>query len=109
MATYTPKTLVGPAAALTSAVSAYVSPVGTVGIIRTISAVSPVGSKTLTVSLGADAVGTRFINAQALTANVVFIVNGWWVTAANNAHAIDATSNATGTDCIASISGYEYV
>jgi hypothetical protein len=108
MATYTPKNLIGPAAALTAAVTAYVSPAATNGIVRTISAVAQTTAITLTVSLGADAAGTRIISGQALTQSVVFVLNGWWVTAVNSAHAIDATSNATGTNCICSISGYEY-
>ena len=108
MATYTPKNLIGPAAALTSAATAYVSPAATNGIIRTISANAQTTAITLTISLGADAAGTRIITGQALTQNVVFILNGWWVTAQGSAHAIDATSNATGTNCICSISGYEY-
>ena len=108
MATYTPANLIGPAAALTSAATTYVSPSSTNGIIRTISAVANTTSITLTVSLGADAAGTRIIALQPLTQAQVYVLNGWWVTAANNAHAIDATSNATGTNCIASINGYTY-
>lgn len=108
MATYVPKTLIGPAAALTSSVTAYASPAGTNGIIRTISALANTTSITLTVSLGADAAGTRFIAGQPLTQSNVYVLNGWWVTAANSSHAIDASSNATGTNCICSISGYEY-
>jgi hypothetical protein len=108
MATYTPKCLIGPAQALTSAVAAYVSPAATNGIARTINATSKTTAITLTVSFGADAAGTRLIDAQPLTSNQTYLINGWWVTAVNNAHAIDATSNATGTQCIGQISGYEY-
>lgn len=108
MATYVPKSLIGPAQALTSTPAAYVSPAATNGIIRTISAIASTTAITLTVSLGADAAGTRIITAQPLTANSVYVLNGWWVTAANSAHAIDATSNATGTQCIGHIAGYEY-
>lgn len=108
MATYVPMSLIGPAAAITSTPTAYVSPAATNGIIRTISAVASTTSITLTVSLGADAAGTRFINAQPLTQNVVYVQSGWWVTAVNSANAINATSNATGTQCIAHIAGYQY-
>lgn len=108
MATYTPKTLIGPAAALTSAPTAYVSPAATNGIARTIAATAKAGSITLTVAFGADAAGTRLIDAQPLTQNQVYVLNGWFVTAQNSAHAIDATSNATGTNCIGQIAGYEF-
>lgn len=108
MATYVPKTLIGPAAALTSSVTAYVSPASTNGIARTIQATSKTAAITFTVSFGADAAGTRLIDAQPLTTNQTYLLNGWWVTAQNSAHAIDATSTATGTNCIAQISGYEY-
>ncbi len=108
MATYVPKTLIGPAQALTSAVAAYVSPAATNGIVRTISATAKTTAITLTVSFGADAAGTRLLDAQPLTSNQIYVLNGWWVTAQNSAHAIDATSNATGTQCIGHIAGYEY-
>jgi hypothetical protein len=108
MATYVPKVLIGPAAALTSVVTAYVSPAATNGIARSIMATAKAGSLTLTVAFGADAAGTRLIDAQPLVQNVAFILNGWWMTAQNSAHAIDATSNATGSNCIAQIAGYEY-
>jgi hypothetical protein len=109
MATLTPKNLIGPAQALTSAVATYVSPAGGFGVIRSIIAVANTTAITLTVALGADAAGTRVINAQPLTANQVWTWNGWLITPTNSAHAIDATSNATGTNCIGNVSGYEYV
>ena len=109
MATYTPKNLIGPAAALTSAATTYVSPAGGFGVIRTIIATAQTTAITLTVALGADAAGTRIIAGTALTNAVPYIVNGWIITPTNSAHAIDATSNATGTNCICNISGYEYV
>lgn len=108
MATYTPKSLLGPAQALTATPAAYVSPAATNGIIRTISAVASTTAITLTIALGADAAGTRIINAQPLTSNQVYVLNGWWVTAVNSAHAVDGTSNGTGTQCIGHVAGYEY-
>lgn len=108
MATYTPKSLIGPAQALTSAAAAYVSPAATNGIARTVSATSKTAAITFTLSFGADAAGTRLWDAQPLTANQIYIANGWWVTAQNSAHAIDMTSNATGTNCIGHVAGYEY-
>lgn len=108
MATYTPKFLIGPAAPLTAVVSPYVSPAATNGIIRTISAEAKVASTTLTVALGADGVGTRIVDSRPVPQNNGFLLNGWFVTAQGNAHAIDATSNATGNNCIAHLAGYEF-
>lgn len=108
MATYTPMNLIGPAAALTATVTYYTSPAATNGIIRTISATAQTVGITFTVSLGLDAAGTRIISLQALVQSQIFVLNGWWVTAQNSANAIGASSNATGTNCIASISGYQY-
>lgn len=108
MATYTPVTLIGPAAALTATVTYYTSPASTNGIVRTISAVANTTAITFTISLGADGAGTRIISGQALTQAQVFVLNGWWVTAQNSANALGASSNATGTNCVASVSGYQY-
>jgi len=109
MATYTPKALIGPAASLTTTVTGYTSPAATNGIIRTISACANAGGHSLTVSLGADAAATRIIAAQPLTANQVYVQNGWWVTAQNTSHAIDASSDtASANVVIGSIDGYEY-
>lgn len=107
MATLTPKYLIGPAQALTSTPAAYASPASTNGIIRTILATAKTTSITLTVSLGADAAATRIIDAYPLSPSNPYVLNCWLVTAQNSAHALDATSNATGTNCIASIAGYE--
>jgi hypothetical protein len=106
MATLTPKNLIGPAAALTSTPTAYVSPAATAGVIRTVFATSA-NASTLTIALGADAAGTRLWNGVTLGTNTPYTWNGWMLTAVNSAHAIDATSNATGTNCLANISGYE--
>ncbi len=108
MATLTPKVLI-PTGAFTSSASTYVSPSGGFGVIRTINAIANTTAITLTLSLGADAAGTRVLNAVALTQAVPYIVNGWIITPTNSAHAIDVTSNATGTNCVGTVSGYEYV
>ena len=108
MATYTPKALIGPSAALTSSVTTYASGASTTPIVRSIRAVAQTTSITLTIAFGADAAGTRQYSAQPLTANQVFADNMWIVLAANNTHAIDATSNATGTNCLCTIGGYEF-
>lgn len=107
MATLTPKVLVA-TGSLTSTPSVYVSPAGGFGVIRTIMACPTAAGITLTVSLGADAAGTRILAAQPLTQNQVYLLNGWIITPTNSAHAIDVTSNATGTQCQGNVSGYEY-
>ena len=109
MATQTPKNLIGPAQALTSTPATYVSPSGGFGIIRTVFAMASAGSPTLTVALGADAAGTRIIPAYQLTNLIPYVLNGWIITPTNSAHAIDASSSATGTQLVSNISGYEYV
>ena len=108
MATLTPKVLI-PTGAFTSAATTYVSPSGGFGVIRTINAVANTTAITLTLSLGADAAGTRILALQPLTNGQVYTLNGWIITPTNSAHAIDVTSNATGTQCIGTVSGYEYV
>lgn len=110
MAGQVPKNLIGPAAALTASVTTYASTGSgtTFGIVRTILAMPSAGSPTLTVAFGADAAGTRIIPGFQLTNGQPYVLNGWLITATNNAHAIDATSTATGTQLIANISGYEF-
>lgn len=109
MATYTPKNLIGPSAAITSGVTAYSSATDNcTPIIRTIICTASVGSLTLTVALGADAAGTRLLPAVALVANVPYVLNGWIISLTNNAHAIDVTGTGTGTQELCNISGYEY-
>ena len=108
MATYVPKNLIGPAQALTSSVATYVSGAGVTPILRTIWAMPNTTSLTLTVSLGADAAGTRIVNGVALTNGIPYIQNMWMIGPINSAHAIDASSNATGTQLLCNISGYEY-
>lgn len=108
MAGQIPKNLIGPAQALTSTPAVYVSAAGTFGIIRTIFAMPLAGSPTLTIALGADAAGTRIIPQLQLTNGVPYVMNGWIITPTNSAHAIDASSTATGTQLVANISGYEY-
>src|SRR5882757_3063060 len=106
MATLTPKVLI-PTGSITATPTVYVSPSGGFGVIRTIAATPTTTSITLTVALGADAAGTRILALQPLTNAQVYTLNGWIITPTNSAHAIDMTSNATGTQCQGNISGYE--
>ena len=110
MATLTPKVLIGPAQSLTATPATYVSGSGITGVIRTVVATAQTTALTLTIALGADAAGTRVWPTVALASLTPYVFNGWVLTATNNTHAIDATSNATGSGAslvICNISGYE--
>ncbi len=104
MATYTPKALVEQVALTNSNATYYTAPALTVGIARTIQFSTPSAAKTVTMSLKADAAGTRILEAYALTANVPAIFNGWWTVTAG------ATLQALVSSTAASIGvyGYEY-
>ena len=110
MATYNPKALV-PMTQLTATggTSVYTQPASTTSVLRTIHLNTASAGRTATVSLGADASGTRLLDAYALSANAPAILNGWWVinSGAGGAHAIDANASAT-TSVNLVISGYEY-
>ncbi len=79
---------------------------GTTYILRTIHVDTNASSKTFTLSIGADAAGTRLFDAYALTANIPAIFNGWWVKAGAGAHDMDANCSATTVTLMAS--GYTY-
>src|SRR3990172_2189579 len=96
MATYVPAALI-PVTSLTSTTTAagsYSAPSATTGIARTFQ-LNAVGTNAFHASFGADAVVTRVFSAQALTANVASIYNGWWVTASNTASAIQLLATTT--------------
>lgn len=110
MATYTPAALipVTSLASTTTAAGSYSAPSATTGIARTFQAVA-VATNGFHASMGADAVGTRIFSAQALTANVASIFNGWWVTASNTASAIQVIATTTSTTpANAAVAGYTY-
>lgn len=76
-------------------------------IVRTFQVQANSSAKTFTLSIGADAVGTRLFDAYALTANVPAIFNGWWVKAGSGAaHDIDGNCSATTVTLLAS--GYDF-
>ncbi len=104
MATYTPKALVEQIALTNSAATYYTAPALTVGIARTIQFSTPSAAKTVTMSLKADAAGTRSWDAYALSANIPSIFNGWWTITAG------ATLQALVSSTAASMGvwGYEY-
>ena len=107
-AVYTPAPVVGmtslsatPATSLLTGTSAHTY------IVRTWAVQANSSSKTFTVSIGADAAGTRLFDAYALTANVPAIFNGWWVKAGTGAtHDIDGSCSASTVTLMAN--GYDY-
>jgi hypothetical protein len=75
MTTTTSKRLAGPAALTTSAATKYTCPAATVAVIRRIRVDNPGGGSThaFTLSIGADAVGTRLYDALSVPAGGVDI------------------------------------
>jgi hypothetical protein len=105
MAGYVPSALVTQVAmTATPGTSIFTGSGGTTYILRTIHFDTAASSKTVTLSLKADAAGTRLFDAYALTINVPAIFNGWWVVAGAGAHDIDASVNSTA----ASVGVYGY-
>jgi hypothetical protein len=111
MATYTPAALIQVVAITTTSTNAgfkYSAPSATTGIIRTIQ-FNAVGTNAFHVSLGADGTATRIFSATAVAANVPAIYNGWWVTSANSADAINIMATTTSaTPMTGQVSGYTY-
>lgn len=107
MAVYTPSAVIGMTSlTATPGTSVLTGSGGTTYILRTIHVDTNAASKTFTMSIGADAVGTRLFDACPLTANLPTISNGWWVKAGAGAHDIDASCSATTVTLMAS--GYTY-
>lgn len=78
MAAYVPATLRTPTALTASAVKV-IDPASVTAVVRTFNVSASAASKTFTIAQGTDAAGTRIFDAVALTANVPYIQNGWWV------------------------------
>lgn len=107
MATYTPIAVVGMTSLTAVAgTSVFTGTAGHTYVIRTIHVDTSGSGKTFTMSIGADAAGTRLFDAYALSASVPSIFNGWWVKAGAGAHDIDANCSATTVTLMAS--GYDY-
>ena len=79
MATYTPASIAGPVA-LTATPGTQVVAAASTNVIRTIHFSTSASGKTVHFSIGADAAGTRILDATPLTQSVPLILNGWWVT-----------------------------
>lgn len=107
-ATYTPTAVIGMTSLSASGGTSLLT--GTNAhtyILRTIHVQANSAAKTFTLSIGADAAGTRLFDAYALTANVPAIFNGWWAKAGSgSAHDIDGNCSATTVTLMAS--GYDY-
>jgi hypothetical protein len=76
----TPKRLFGPAQLTNSTATKYTCPALTKTIIRHIHVSNPSGSPVnLTVSIGADAAGTRIFDAYPIAATSAVDLYGYWV------------------------------
>ena len=109
MATYTPVAVV-PMTSLvaTAGTSVLTGTSGTTYVIRTIHVDTSAASKTFTMSIGADAAGTRLFDAYPLTVSQPAVFNGWWVKAGSGAaHDIDASCNSVTVTLFAG--GYTFV
>ena len=107
MATYTPAAVIGVTSlTATPGTSVLTGSGGTTYILRTIHVDTSGTGKTFTMSIGADAAGTRLFDAYALSQSVPSIFNGWWVKAGAGAHDVDASCSATTVTLMAS--GYTY-
>lgn len=106
MATYTPVLLRTPTAITASAVTVY-TPSAVTGIIRTFG-FNTLTAHSVSLSIGADAVGTRIIDTYLLTVSVPFIQNGWWVVPNGINVQVKADSITTNAPVFWA-SGYEYV
>lgn len=108
MATYTPASVVAMTSLAATAGTSLLSGVtGTIYIVRTWHVDTVSAAKTFTVSIGADAVGTRLFDTYALSASIPYVDNGWYpVTAAGGAHTFDGNCSAATVDLFAG--GYTY-
>ena len=80
---------------------------GTFGIVRTAIFNTPTAARTVTVEQGstaADTVAQKILDAYALTANVPYVLNGWF-TVQNNDYFEGYANN---TDINAAAYGYTY-
>jgi hypothetical protein len=102
----TQKRLAGPATVSNSAATKYTTPGATIAVVRHIHISNPSGSAvTFTLSIGADAAGTRLFDALSIPANSVYEHYCYHVLAA--AEIIQALAGTT-TVLTLTISGDEY-
>jgi hypothetical protein len=91
----TPKRLAGPALVSNAAATKYTVPALTTAVIRYLHVSNPSGSAaTFTLSITADATGTRMYGALSIPANSVYERHVYWVmTAAEILQAFSGTNN----------------
>jgi hypothetical protein len=111
MATYTPAGVIPMVSLAATAGTSLLTGVTATGyIVRTWSVDTSGATKTFTVSIGADAAGTRLFDAQSLTTSVASVINGWWVVgpvAGGAAHTFDGNCNSATVALYAG--GYTFV
>ena len=105
MATYTPKTLRTPTAITASAVRVYTG-VSIISIMRSF-LFQTLTAHSVSVSIGADAVGTRILDTYLLTINIPYLVNGWFTI--DNGVTLQVKADAITTNApVFGAWGYEY-
>lgn len=108
----TPKRLVGPAQVATGPTTVYTVPASTVTIIRKIHVNNPSASPvTLTLSVGADAAGTRYLDAYSIPAKAAGVtdsVRDIWEYLPLAAAEIITVSAGTNNILVLIIAGDEY-
>lgn len=105
MATYTPVLLRTPTAITAAAVTVYTG-ANSLGVIRTYQ-FNTLTAHSVSLSIGADGVGTRILDLYLLTVNVPFVQNGWWVVPNAIVVQVKADSVATNAPTFMA-SGYEW-
>lgn len=79
----TPKRLAGPALVTNAAATKYTVPAVTTAVIRNIQVQNPSASAAdFTLSIGADAAGTRLIDGLSIPADSIYPIYCYWVMAA---------------------------
>jgi hypothetical protein len=91
----TPKRLAGPAQVSNAAATKYTVPALTTAVVRYLHVSNPSGSPaTFTLSIGANAAGTRLYDALSIPAGTVYERHVYWVlTAAEIIQALSGTNN----------------
>lgn len=106
MATYVPVLLRTPTSITASAATVYTPSGATIGIIRSFG-FNTLTAHSVSLSIGADAVGTRILDTYLLTVSVPYIQNGWWVVP--NGVNVQVKADAITTNApVFWASGYEY-
>jgi hypothetical protein len=105
-ATYTPASVIALRSLPAADTSLLTGTNATVYIIRTWHFDST-AARTVTISFGADAAGTRLFDAYTLTASVPAIFNGWW-TLTGSASANDIRGQSSATTVVMLAGGYTY-